>query len=232
MASSLVNSAAGAAGALAGWTWSSIGKRIANGDVSSSAVVSGSIDRSISPGPPLIDIGLGTSTSPASHSGRALQLPQSSTTNFSELIEELQMDMENSLPKPTDLDDWGSFEAVVPENTQVPAFGPDPGWPRTVSNAGKTRQMAASRDYLQAKPKLLHSKEPSPVPILEASSPSPPLSAASPSPTPLPKEEKLAEIARRKEERRQVRIIALVLHHSHPCLLLANCKSQAAKQYK
>ena len=81
--------------------------QIANGDVSSSAVVSGSIDRSISPGPPLIGFDHSVGTSIASHSGRALQLPQLSTNNFSEIMEQLQADMDTSPPKRTDLDDWG-----------------------------------------------------------------------------------------------------------------------------
>jgi len=203
---SLVSTAAGAAGALAGWTWSSIGKKIANGDLAGSAVVSGSID--ISPPSGTVTPSLQQSAHgmvPHTSSTGAMKLPKSKTGDLSDLADELQQEEIQLIDLGTD--DWGSFEvATVPTPTigvKVPKLRSHYSSESTALQSPVIKQISDKPS--SSTPLNLALASPSPG---RAHSTSPAISNKSlpniaPSSAPISKEDKLAEMARRKEERRQ-----------------------------
>ncbi|KAF8909893.1 armadillo-type protein [Mucidula mucida] len=227
----LANSAAGAAGALAGWAISSIGKRLAATDMQS-AIGGATIDRPTSAPPPedsrignlrpsplLTSVSAANSTvttpavpgfsiKPASR-GKGLQLGahKSSSAVSAALIDQLTEEVAAENDNPwggddlmdvnADEDDWSAFE-VAP----VPVVQPKPtpaflnGGSTLSSHQTKSPPMARSRSPLVAT--AVHSQTSSSADQWDSDAASPPTPSA-----PLTKEERAAEMARRKEERKQ-----------------------------
>ncbi|KAI0743379.1 ARM repeat-containing protein [Daedaleopsis nitida] len=259
----LVNSAAGAAGALAGWAITSLGKKLATGDLQTSmtSAIGAAIDRPTSA--PAANAGLNGNTltistasvplTPTSSSnagptrsltspskGKGMQLGATKLPSIASSIpdwaEEAAAELETSqstnpwgsddlMDVNADDDDWSAFES---------APAPAPSTEPTYFGFGNVHSQSISPDPWAAPavaPKAPIAPQPKrPIATHRPSIPSPlasprPLSStpsesgkAEPVPTHsttgMSKEEKAAEMARRKEERRQ-RIAALKEQKKH-----------------
>ncbi|RDX48021.1 ARM repeat-containing protein [Lentinus brumalis] len=263
----LVNSAAGAAGALAGWAITSLGKKLATGDLQTSmtSAIGPSIDRptsapaanaalagntltlsstsDFSSGPPPLTPTLSSSSGPtrsltSPSKGKGMQLGATKVLSHASAIpdwaEEAAAEMETSSTNPwgngdlmdvnADEDDWSAFETAPAASTAADDFG--------FGNVHADAVVADSWDTIPKPPVAPQPTRPTP-----AHRPSVPSPLASPRPgsgtrsiTPsekkaeaaypasstagMTKEEKAAEMARRKEERRQ-RIAALKEQKKH-----------------
>ncbi|KAL0581808.1 Nuclear aminoacylation-dependent tRNA export pathway component [Marasmius crinis-equi] len=226
----LVNSAAGAAGALAGWAMSSLGKRLVSSDMQTTMATNTEIDRPTSAPPPADDTRIGslrpspllTSVSaansvvsspafpnhtPAASKARGLQLgankvPPSvvAASLGQKLAEEAAAEdgidsnpwgNDDLMDVNADQDDWSAFE-TAPSPPNVPrVITPTPIAPKPVPASKPSSSLppggwdAGSWD---TGPDTTRSPSPAATPSL---------------PSTMTKEEKAAEMARRKEERKQ-----------------------------
>jgi len=174
---SIVTSATGAAGVLAGWTWASIGKKISAGELSETSILSGSIMPQ-SPNDP-------SDSSHYSHtpSVKAMQLPNPRSKDLSDLADDLQEEDQPLIDMENEFNDWGSFEVPTTAAINTP--------PICHKEAGENdRVVQKDFSHMQSKAKLI-ALDPKPKELSSSSSI-------------VSKEEKIAEMARRKEERKQV----------------------------
>ncbi|KAJ7755752.1 armadillo-type protein [Mycena maculata] len=253
----LVNSAAGAAGVLAGWAISSLGKKLATTDMQSTMTVASGlgIDRSTSaPGPAgsstyphgippvgLAGVKSGVST-PTPSKSKAMQLGAHkvpSSVAAAALVEQLAEeaaaaegegnpwgDGGDLMDVNADEDDWSAFETAQPDVPSVESNGfggraslpsPDP-WAESQSTDDGVWGNSSQPLYGAQPQKAAVRVHPTPIPsppvpeaagwdsvgAWEAPSTKKPLSTSSAqSAATLTKEEKAAEMARRKEERKQ-----------------------------
>ncbi|KAF9017526.1 ARM repeat-containing protein [Hymenopellis radicata] len=234
----LATSAAGAAGALAGWAISSIGRRLAATDMQST-IGGATIDRPTSAPPPedsrignlrpsplLTSVSAANSTvsSPAipgfsikpASKGKGLQLGahKSSSAVSAALIDQLTEEVAAENDNPwggddlmdvnADEDDWSAFEVAPPapvvQPKPTPAFTNGGStlceWTSKSSHKTKSPPMARSRSPLVTA--SVQSQASSSADQWDSDVASPPTPSA-----PLTKEERAAEMARRKEERKQ-----------------------------
>ncbi|KAF7321448.1 Protein kinase domain-containing protein [Mycena kentingensis (nom. inval.)] len=230
----LVNSAAGAAGALAGWAMSSLGKKLAKSDLETSianvpqVVIerpasapqpgNGIIPTSSLNGPSGIRSGVG---SPTPSKGKSMQLgahkvsaAAAAAALAQQLAEEAAADNVDGNPWGDDLmdvnadeDDWSAFETatrIANNEAEVDPWS-TPTIPSKVVRATSPAFSTKSppRAQTPASPAVQPSTWDS---VGDWDEPKPakagPVAAAAPA-APLTKEEKAAEMARRKEERKQ-----------------------------
>lgn len=228
----LVTSAAGAAGALAGWAISSLGRKLATAEAQGSLSAAPPLDRSVSAPPASQEVPGGFALpSPAvsvatvpSH-GKAMQL--GSKTHAKPVLEDMGWDADGDsgaaevanawgdgdlIDVNADEDDWGAFEAAAPEPTppkpvSIAPAQPTPKPPKAVppraSALSPPKPKPRSSSPL-ASPGVSTSdtwgtfEQDAPAATPDANEGSKNLSLAG-----LSKEEKAAEMARRREERKQ-----------------------------
>ncbi|KAB5588327.1 N-terminal kinase-like protein [Ceratobasidium theobromae] len=226
----LVTSAAGAAGALAGWAISSLGRKLATSEAQGSLSNVPVAERPVSAPPePLGAPVISALPSPAasiatipSH-GKGMQL--GTKTNSKQLLADDNdwgadsgaADVANAwgdgdlIDINADTDDWGAFEAATPEPTPKPA-------PQSVSTHARTKPQVAPARASTLSPPQIKPRTSSPLasPAIKATDtwgsfeqevPASPQETIEPvknvSLAGLSKEEKAAEMARRREERKQ-----------------------------
>ncbi|CAE6446754.1 unnamed protein product [Rhizoctonia solani] len=223
----LVTSAAGAAGALAGWAISSLGRKLAASEAQGSLSNASTTDRSASAPPESLGTPAASALpSPAasiatvpSHS-KGMQL--GSKTNAKQLLSEDSewgvdagaADVANAwgdgdlMDVNADADDWGAFEAAIPEPVApkpVPSISTAPARAKTAPTPARTNTLSPP----QAKPRA---SSPLASPSVkntdtwgsfEQEAPEKTEPAKNMSLAGLSKEEKAAEMARRREERKQ-----------------------------
>ncbi|KXN90149.1 N-terminal kinase-like protein [Leucoagaricus sp. SymC.cos] len=259
----LVNSATGAAGALAGWAMSSLGKRVSGLSQSSNIgeLPNKPFSTPTTSSPPSTSNFSSSTLSPStSTKGKGLQLGGSARgKSSSNAIADFAKELEDESSGPgglgdnpwgnddlmdinADEDDWSAFETAPAPSSPSPTIQPQPTKLTTTSNtipsgsSNGVRKTSSSGTTNTLSPPSTTKTRPglqraiSPVPSNHRSTPvhSPPPSAAAdwsdaddwgkPEPvgsaspaisttsstvTPMTKEEKVAEMARRKEERKQ-----------------------------
>ncbi|KAG9099219.1 hypothetical protein FS749_001786 [Ceratobasidium sp. UAMH 11750] len=232
----LVTSAAGAAGALAGWAISSLGRKLATSEAQGSLSTASPLDRPVSAPPESLNAPTTSALpSPAasiaampSH-GKAMQLgtkqPNKSLVGDDDGwgADSSTADVANAwgdgdlMDVNADADDWGAFEEATPEPATPlkPVAAPKPAHqtlPSTKSQPAAVPPRASTLSPPKLKPRI---SSPLASPAIGASdtwgsfeqdAPATPEVAETPksmSLAGLSKEEKAAEMARRREERKQ-----------------------------
>ncbi|KZT32860.1 ARM repeat-containing protein [Sistotremastrum suecicum HHB10207 ss-3] len=253
--STLVNSAAGAAGALAGWAMSSISKKITTGDMQPNLALPGGIDRPTSAPPPpagttqapptipIASPSLSTFSTfdPGNHAhakGKAMQLGASKTSSNAaqsslaaasawadEIVASTGADAWDGdlMDVNADADDWSAFETAPVPAAPVPVVAPkavvsaaagasdDEGWGDFESKPTVTPAVAPHRPaHPPSRPAIKRVASPTPTKRTASPAPSQPATphvetSPAPSLSTMTPEEKAAEMARRKEERKLVR---------------------------
>ncbi|CUA72943.1 hypothetical protein RSOLAG22IIIB_10416 [Rhizoctonia solani] len=223
----LVTSAAGAAGALAGWAISSLGRKLATSEAQGSLSNAPSTDRPVSAPPE----SLGTPTisalpSPAasiatvpSH-GKGMQLgTKTSTKQLPNEDDEWgadtgAADVANAwggdlMDVNADTDDWGAFEAAAPEPVAPKPVSITPSRAKTAPTPARTNTLSPPQTKPRTSSPLASPsvknvdtwgsfEQEAPAAASEKTEPAKNMSLAG-----LSKEEKAAEMARRREERKQ-----------------------------
>ncbi|GJJ06594.1 hypothetical protein Clacol_000787 [Clathrus columnatus] len=243
----LVNSAAGAAGALAGWAISSLGKKLTPNDMqtgigaenSASAPATAAILSSPSTSPFAVaaqstqinSIAHSVPTSPRPTIGKGMQLGATKTTKFTDQFTAQWTEEETTdawdgdlMDVNADADDWSAFETAPTNQTPIVHIDDNDGtWDEPLNDKTTPFPEPKSKSPL-IRPKPLLTSQLSPKPEVQTSrfslesrdtnrsispNPSQPTKPAGvTSMVGMSKEEKAAEMAKRKEERKQ-RIAAL-----------------------
>ncbi|KAJ1304280.1 hypothetical protein OPQ81_005440 [Rhizoctonia solani] len=227
----LVTSAAGAAGALAGWAISSLGRKLAASEAQGSLSNAPAADRPVSAPPePLGTPAVSVPSSPAASiatvptHGKGMQL--GSKTGTKQLLSEDNewgtdsgaADVANAwgdgdlMDVNADADDWGAFEAAAPEPVApkpAPPSSATPARAKTVPTPARTITLSPPQSKPRTSSPLASPsvkavdtwgsfEQDSPANTSEKTEPVKTMSLAG-----LSKEEKAAEMARRREERKQ-----------------------------
>ncbi|KDN38591.1 hypothetical protein RSAG8_09378, partial [Rhizoctonia solani AG-8 WAC10335] len=223
----LVTSAAGAAGALAGWAISSLGRKLATSEAQGSLSNAPSTDRPASAPPE--SLGIPAVSAPPSPAASIATVPSHSkgmqlgtNTNTKQLLSEDDewgvdsgaADVANAwggnlMDVNADTDDWGAFEAAAPETVAPKPVSVIPARAKTAPTQARTSTLSPP----QVKPRTSSPlacpsvknvdtwgsfEQEAPAATAEKAELAKSMSLAG-----LSKEEKAAEMARRREERKQ-----------------------------